>query len=84
MLLLRLNPIEPPWCGRGDTGSVHGQALQAASVQRIIGGVEVENDLLWRLLVRLQKQIDKQWTCPILVERHCFIQRRLFRTEPGS
>ena len=29
-------------------------------VQWIVGGVEVENDLLWRVAVRLQKQIDKQ------------------------
>src|SRR5215510_8340734 len=29
-------------------------------VQRIVGGVEVENDLLWRVAVRLEKQIDKQ------------------------
>jgi hypothetical protein len=29
-------------------------------VQRIVGGVEVENDLLWRISVRREKQIDKQ------------------------
>jgi hypothetical protein len=29
-------------------------------VQRIIGSVEIENDLLRRVLVRLEKQIDKQ------------------------
>jgi hypothetical protein len=29
-------------------------------VQRIIGGVEIEDDLLWRALVRFYKQIDKQ------------------------
>ena len=29
-------------------------------VQRVVGGVEVENDLLWRMLVRLEEQIDKQ------------------------
>src|SRR5205823_14193202 len=29
-------------------------------VQRIVGGVEVENDLLWRVSVRLEKQIDIQ------------------------
>jgi hypothetical protein len=29
-------------------------------VQRVVGGVEVEDDLLWRGVVRLQEQIDKQ------------------------
>jgi hypothetical protein len=29
-------------------------------VQRVVGGVEIEDDLLGRLLVRLQEQIDKQ------------------------
>src|SRR5262245_34277354 len=29
-------------------------------VQRVVGGVEVENDLLGRVLVRLEKQLDKQ------------------------
>src|SRR6516164_11646914 len=29
-------------------------------VQRVVGGVEVEDDLLWRLLMRLEKEIDKQ------------------------
>ena len=36
------------------------EAAFLMAVQRIIGGVEVENDLLRRLLVRLQEQIDKQ------------------------
>jgi hypothetical protein len=36
-------------------------------VQRIVGGVEIEDDLLGRVLVRLQKQIDKQPLdlCPV-------------------
>ena len=29
-------------------------------VQRVVGGVEIENDLLGRLPVRFQEQIDKQ------------------------
>jgi hypothetical protein len=29
-------------------------------VQRIVGGVEIKDDLLWRVLMRLHKQIDKQ------------------------
>ena len=29
-------------------------------VQWIVGGVEIEDDLLWRVLMRLEKQIDKQ------------------------
>ena len=36
------------------------EAAFLMAVQRIIGGVEVENDLLRRLLVRLQEEIDKQ------------------------
>jgi hypothetical protein len=36
------------------------EAAFLMAVQRIIGGVEIENDLWWRLLVRLQEQIDKQ------------------------
>ncbi len=30
------------------------------SVQRVIGGIEIKDDLLWRLVVRIQEQIDKQ------------------------
>jgi hypothetical protein len=30
------------------------------AVQRVIGGVEVENDLLGRRLVRLEEQVDEQ------------------------
>ena len=29
-------------------------------VQRIIGRIEVENDLFWRSRARLHKQVDKQ------------------------
>src|SRR5438309_9643816 len=29
-------------------------------VQRVVGGVEIEDDLLWRMLVRFHKQIDKK------------------------
>jgi hypothetical protein len=29
-------------------------------VQRVVGGIQIENDLLGRVLVRLQEQIDKQ------------------------
>jgi len=36
------------------------EAAFLVPVQRIVGGVEVENDLLGRLRVRFQKQIDKQ------------------------
>ena len=36
------------------------EAAFLMAVQRIVGGVEIEDDLLRRLLVRFQKQIDKQ------------------------
>ena len=29
-------------------------------MQRVVGGVEIEDDLLGRVVVRLHKQIDKQ------------------------
>ena len=30
------------------------------AVQRVVRGIEIENDLLWRLSVRLEKELDKQ------------------------
>src|SRR5215467_11217764 len=36
------------------------EAALLVPVQRVVGGIEVENDSLGRLPVRVQKQIDKQ------------------------
>ena len=36
------------------------EAAFLMAVQRIVGGIQVEDDLLRRVLVRFQKQIDKQ------------------------
>jgi hypothetical protein len=47
------------------------------SVQRIDGGVEIEDDLLWRALVRLQEQIDQQRLDPGAVPGDPVIARQL-------
>ena len=46
-------------------------------VQRIIGGFEIEDDLLWRTLVRFYKQIDKQRLDPGAVPGDPVIARQL-------
>src|SRR5437762_9819799 len=46
-------------------------------VQRVIGRIEIEDDLLWRMLVRLQEQIDKQRLDPGAVPGDPVIARQL-------
>jgi hypothetical protein len=36
------------------------EAAFLSAVQRVVGGVEIENDLLWRRSVRLDEEIDQQ------------------------
>jgi hypothetical protein len=36
------------------------EAALLMSVQGVVGGIEIENDLRWRVLVRFHEQIDKQ------------------------
>jgi hypothetical protein len=46
-------------------------------VQRVIGGIEIEDDLLRRVLVRLHEQIDKQRLDPGAVPGDPMIARQL-------
>lgn len=46
-------------------------------VQRVIGGIEIEDDLVWRVLVRLHEQIDKQRLDPGAVPGDAVIARQL-------
>jgi hypothetical protein len=46
-------------------------------VQRIVGGIEIEDDLLWRVLVRLHEKIDKQRLDPGAVPGDPVIARQL-------
>jgi hypothetical protein len=44
------------------TGNLGDQPLEAAflmPVQRVVGGIQIHNDLLGRVLARFQEQIDK-------------------------
>ena len=36
------------------------EATLLMAVQWVVGGVEIENDLLWRVAMRLQEQVDQQ------------------------
>src|SRR5437588_8026437 len=47
-------------------------------VQRIVGGSEIGDDLLWRMVVRLHEQIDKQRLDPGAVPGDPMIAGRLY------
>jgi hypothetical protein len=47
------------------------------AVQRVVGGVEVERDLRWRLLVRVEEQVDEQRLNRIQVGGKPGVTRRL-------
>jgi hypothetical protein len=53
-------------------------------VQRVVGGVEIEDDRLWRALVRVQQQIDKQRLdlCPVPGDAVIARQRRPAPLQP--
>src|SRR5271163_1070544 len=53
-------------------------------VQRVVGGIEVEDDLLRRMLVRLHEQIDKQRLDPGAVPGDPVIARQLRPAPPRS
>jgi hypothetical protein len=52
------------------------EAAFLVAVQRVVGSVEVEDDLLWRLLVGFEEEIDEQAFDRGRIVAHLVIARR--------
>ena len=60
------------------------EAALLMPVQRVVGRVEVENDLLWRPLVRLQEQRHQERLDRRFVAGDLVITRRFLPAVPDS